>query len=134
VQSHRPEDGALRGSLRPRGPVQFELGEERRDGYVVLSVSGELDVLTAPRLAGTLLQMIRQEEGDMVIDLSQTRFIDSVGLHALLNAQRRLTRRGRRLAVIVRPGQVSEMIELARLVETLGAVPSWDELRRRRVA
>jgi len=114
--------------------VQFELREERRDGYIVLSVDGELDVLTAPRLAGTLLQTIRQEPGDVVIDLSQTRFIDSVGLHALLNAQRRLTRRGRHLAVIVGPGQVSEMIELARLVETLGVVPSWDELRQRRVA
>jgi anti-sigma B factor antagonist len=134
VESDRPQDGALRGSLRPRGPVQFELREERRDGYIVLGVTGELDVLTAPRLARTLLQTIREEPGDVVIDLTETRFIDSVGLHALLNAQRRLTRRARHLAVIVGPGQVSEMIELARLAETLDAVPSWDELRHRRVA
>jgi len=127
-------DGPLRGSLRPRGPVQFEIAQHRRDGYIGVSVSGELDVLTAPRLANTLLPLIRQDPGNVVIDLSQARFIDSVGLHALLNAQRRLTRRGHRLAVIAGPGQVRDMIELARLSDTLGLVFSWDELRQRRVA
>lgn len=106
----------------------------RRDGYVVLTVTGELDVLTAPRLAGTLLQVIREEPGDVAIDLTETRFIDSVGLHALLNAQRRLTRRGRHLAVIAGPGQVSDMIELARLADTLGAVSSSEDLRQGRVS
>jgi anti-anti-sigma factor len=75
--------------------------------------------MTAPRLSAQLETILRGREGDVVVDLRQTTFLDSAGLHVLLNAARRLTRRSRRLEVLCGPGPVRHVIELARLGETL---------------
>lgn len=112
----------------PADPVDFELVEQRSGDGLVLRVAGELDVVTARPLAARLAELAKQPLESLVIDLNDTRFIDSSGLHLLLNARRRLTRRGRVFAVICDDGPVRTAIELARLGETLGLVRSSDEL------
>jgi|SRR5947209_15580888 len=114
----------LSTSLRPRGPVRLGLSADHdADGTTVVHMTGELDVLTAPKLAARLDEALRRDAGDVHVDLRDVEFIDSAGLHVLLNAQRRLTRRSRRLSVLCGPGPVRRVIELARLVETLGVIP-----------
>jgi anti-anti-sigma factor len=66
-----------------------------------------------------LVRLLHTSQGDIVLDLNDTLFIDSAGLHVLLNTQRRLTRRNRKLRVICGSGPVRRVIELARLVDTL---------------
>lgn len=75
--------------------------------------------MTAPQLSSQLDAILRGRDGDVVVDLSQATFLDSAGLHVLLNAARRLTRRSRRLQVACSPGEVRRVIEMARLGETL---------------
>lgn len=113
----------LADSLRPRGPAQLDLTESEHDDGTYLLAQGEVDVLTAPKLAISLLKILHTAQGDVTLDLSETVFIDSAGLHVLLNAQRRLTRRGRTLRVICGSGPVRRVIELARLVDTLNVEP-----------
>ena len=96
-------------------------------GATVVVVSGELDVLTAPKLNRWVDDVIRRGEGNVVIDLSEAGFIDSLGLHTLLNLQRRLSRHSRSLAVICGEGPVRRAIELARLEDALGVVSSLAE-------
>lgn len=110
----------LGDSLRPRGPFLLELSEEVEGDRTLIRARGEVDVVTAPKLAGRLDTILRGDGRDVVVDLSGTEFLDSAGLHVLLNAQRRLTRRSRRLRVVCGPGPVRQVIELARLIETLG--------------
>ena len=93
----------------------------------------DLDLLTSPELGARLDGLVRDGTGDIVVDLSRTGFIDTAALHVLLSAQRRLTRESRSLAVVCVPGPVRRLIELTRLVETLGVVASIDEHRRRAV-
>ena len=119
-------DPPLRRSLRPRGPVRFRVSEHRKAGTHVLRVDGELDVLTAPKLAAELYSVIRKNDGNLAIDLRHAVFIDSAGLHILMSAHRRLTRASRRMWVVCGEGPVRRVIELARLVETLGVVPSLE--------
>ena len=66
----------------------------------------------------------RRHRGDVVLDLRGTVFIDSVGLHVLLSAYRRLARASRRLSVVCDEGPVRRVLEGARLIETLGVVSS----------
>jgi anti-anti-sigma factor len=99
----------------------------------VVSVAGELDVLTIPRLATTLDDIVRRHHGDVVMDLIRTEFIDSLGLHALLTVQRRLAERSRRLTVIC-DGTVRHSIELARLTDALGVVGSFAEYESHRAS
>jgi anti-sigma B factor antagonist len=123
----RDED-PLRRELRPSGPVKLALTESRRSGATVIAVSGELDVLTAPKVATQLDEVVRTRAGDVVVDLRETEFIDSSGLFVLLNARRRLTRLSRRLTVLCPPGAVRRVLELSRLIETLGVVSDPGEI------
>jgi anti-sigma B factor antagonist len=121
-------------SLRPRGPVELALSTRHAAEATVVTVTGELDVLTARRLMPQLDDIVRKQTGDAVIDLSRAEFIDSFGLTVLLGTQRRLERQARSLTVICGEGPVRRAIEFARLIEPLGVVPSLAEydLRRER--
>ena len=68
---------SLREALRPPGPVKFEVRELRLAGVITLAVAGELDLLTAPKLAARVGGLMRREPGDVVVDLAETQFIDS---------------------------------------------------------
>jgi anti-sigma B factor antagonist len=102
--------------------VRFAVSEQEQPGAAVVRVEGELDVLTAPQLAARLAAVTRRHTGDVVVDLRGTVFIDSVGLHVLLSAYRRLARASRRLSVVCDEGPVRRVFERARLLERLGIV------------
>ena len=96
--TRRPDD-PLSAVRSVRGARFSWRSSTRHDAHeTVVSVAGELDILTIPRLATTLDDIVRRRHGDVVIDLTRTEFIDSLGLHALLNVQRRLAERARRLS------------------------------------
>lgn len=119
--------GRLRDSLRPSGPVQFAVDQYKQPDETVLAVRGELDLMTAPRFGAMIGECVRSGHGNVLVDLTQLSFIDSTGLHVLLNAQRRLTRQSRRLKVKCSPGTVRRAFELSRLAETFGLDPDGAE-------
>ena len=129
--NHRADHATLGRSLRPRGPIHLDLSTREAPEAIVITVTGELDLLTARRLTPQLDNVVRRMQGDAVIDLSQAEFIDSFALTVLLNTQRRLARQGRTLTVICGEGPVRRAIEFARLLETLGVVPSLAEYKQR---
>ncbi len=116
------DDHALVDEPCPRGPAQLTIDGERAEAQIRLVLGGELDLLTASQFSARVDDVVSREPGDLEVDLRKLRFVDSAGLHILLNAQRRLIRRGRRLTVRCRPGPVERAIQLARLSETLGVV------------
>ena len=61
----------------------------RRDGdTAILKLHGDLDIATAPELAELCQSVHEQGARDVVIDLTETTFLDSAGLRALIGAQR----------------------------------------------
>ncbi len=129
-----PRSPNTRAFVAPRGPIQLALTTRHGSTATVVTITGELDVLTARRLMPQLDDIVRRHQGDAVIDLSQAEFIDSFGLTVLLNTQRRLARQGRNLTVICAEGPVRRVIEFARLIEPLGVVPSLAEYNQRRAS
>lgn len=125
------DHAALGRSLRPPGPIQLALSTRQGAEATAVTVTGELDVLTARRLTPQLDDIVRKHQSDVIIDLSQAEFIDSFGLTVLLNTQRRLARQGRSLTVICGEGPVRRAIEFARLLEPLGVVPSIADYKPR---
>jgi anti-anti-sigma factor len=89
----------------------FELTAERYDSVATVAVSGELDLATVPRLSAAVA-----EHGDakvLVLDMTATTFIDSTGVRALLQADRRSA--GSRLVVVAGDGPVRRVLELCEL-------------------
>lgn len=88
-------------------------GIDRRDGGVVLSLAGELDLYNAEEVRGALLEACADEPKVLVVDLEEVRFIDSTALGVLIEARSRMAdRSGFRLAA---PG-----LETRRALEVSG--------------
>jgi anti-sigma B factor antagonist len=79
----------------------------------VLSVSGEIDVASAPLLAEAVDNALHDGALELWIDLTRTDFMDSSGLHALLAARNRVDELNRRLAVICPGGPVRRLFDIA---------------------
>jgi anti-sigma B factor antagonist len=85
----------------------------------VLRVTGEIDMGTAPELSGAVEDALAAGALELWIDLSETAFMDSSGLHVLLEARRTTDRLNRRLAIICPGGPVRRVIELAGMLDHL---------------
>jgi anti-anti-sigma factor len=59
-------------------------------GMPRVRVRGELDFLTAPRLRSALLEVFAAHPGDVVVDLTGTTFMDSIGMSVLIQGAQRL--------------------------------------------
>jgi anti-sigma B factor antagonist len=69
------------------------------DDYVV-AVYGEIDALTAPELMREIERGLAACSETVVVDLTSVRFIDSSGLHALVDAWRRAEQLGKSLRLL----------------------------------
>lgn len=97
----------------------------------IVTVSGELDLLSAPQLTVALDRILSATDRPIAIDLTETTFMDSTGIHALVNASNHARRH---FAVICGPGTVRRTIDLLGLTEPLCVVESLEEYLRRRAA
>lgn len=59
-------------------------------GWTVVTVTGEIDVYTAPRLREELIDVIADGCRRLVVDMNAVTFIDSTGLGVLVGALKRM--------------------------------------------
>lgn len=69
--------------------MELDIRTKREDGTCVLTIAGEIDVYTAPRLKDALVEAIASGCRNLIIDLEGVGFIDSSGLGVLVGALRR---------------------------------------------
>lgn len=93
---------------------------EHHHDVVVISPHGEIDLETAPLLREALLPVLEREIGPVVLDLSEVAFMDSTGVHVLVEALGRLDLQNRRLAIVCREGgQVHRLLAVVGLLDIL---------------
>jgi anti-sigma B factor antagonist len=88
------------------------------DRTTIVAVDGEIHVSTAPEFSGALGASVEDGRTQLVLDLSGVMFIDSTGLSVLLNALRRTTRAGGRMALVCTNPTVLRLFEITRLDST----------------
>ncbi|MDN5916756.1 MAG: STAS domain-containing protein [Pseudonocardia sp.] len=116
---HQPEEsGAVGAAL-----------SAPRDGLTLLTVRGEVDTLTSPRLSTALDNLLAVDTGELAIDLDGVTFLASSGLGVLINAARHASHVQRTLHVVassravLRPLEVTGSAQLFTLVRSLDEVP-----------
>lgn len=110
--------------------IALAVERSRVDGYELLAVAGELDIATAPRMIAALNEAVVDLERPLVVDLSSVGFMDSTGLALLINAYRRVKRRGQGFAIVCPGGPISRVFEIADMVESLHVCPDSASARR----
>jgi anti-anti-sigma factor len=74
-------------TLKPFKGAALSVITLQRQGTTILSVSGEIDLLTAPQLTEAVLEALKAESRCLIIDLTGTTFLSSAGMQVLIDAQ-----------------------------------------------
>lgn len=74
---------------------------DHRDSIGVARLSGDVDISQASALRKQLLDAVRNDDLGLVVDLSEARYIDSVGVSLLFELAERLAGRQQRFAVVM---------------------------------
>jgi anti-sigma B factor antagonist len=84
----------------------FEIRSELKAGNARVTLSGELDLATVPRVQEAVEALLGQGASKLVIDLSRLAFVDSSGLRMFIALNDRAADEGWALALI-RPAEPS---------------------------
>ena len=106
-----------------------------RSGWVLVAVSGRLDMTSAGTLEHKLETVIASGQHRVAIELGQLDYLSSAGLRALMVAAKRLQEVAGTLVLIGLRGTVKDVLELAGLInvfpvfaseaDLLAALPDW---------
>jgi anti-sigma B factor antagonist len=104
-----------------RGPVTHTV----RDGEHVVTVTHDLDVVTAPLAEAAAFEAIARHPARLVFDLSTVEFIDSIGLRSVMRIRVAAEEHRCPLGVLPPPASVHKVFEITGLAESL----PWIEQR-----
>jgi anti-sigma B factor antagonist len=110
-------------------PIDFWIDVEPQRDTVRLIPAGELDIATVGQLQRELDDLIEAGFGQIVIDLRGVEFIDSTGLHALVEAHERAKDEGWQLAIVPGRHVVQQLFEITGMIEQLPFTPSTNGAR-----
>src|SRR3954464_2403043 len=97
-------------------PQLGQIHTARRDDTCLFQLSGEFDLSNAWKIRDALLDTIRTEDRDIVVDLTDVRFMDAQMVRALVTARSEAIARD--VAFVLVPpkdrvvGRVAQLVEL----------------------
>ncbi len=120
-----PPEAPATHTDRLTGPPEtpFDLDMRFVGRRAVLSVTGEIDMTTAPALQEAL-ESAAGQAFEVWLDLTAATFMDSTGIHAVARIRARLVEVDRRLVVICPSGPVLRVFNLTGLDRLLEIHPS----------
>ena len=85
----------------------------------VVTVTGELDVYTAPDLRKALGEAVGEGAMDVVVDLLNVPFVDSMGLGVLVESSKSLKGKGGVLRIVCDDRRIARILEITGLDRVL---------------
>ncbi len=105
----------LHGGAPLSAQFDVSLAEPVIDGSCVVVLSGEADLFGAPRLKEVLLDAIAAGAQRVVVDMTDTHFIDSTTLGVLIGASKRLRPVGGELVLVIDHPPIRKIFEITLL-------------------
>ncbi|MEP9364890.1 STAS domain-containing protein [Nocardioides sp. CN2-186] len=101
--------------------------DEQAGTTTVVRCAGEIDIATVPYLRDRLQQLQIDGPSDLVIELEQVTFIDSVGLGALIGAHKRARVLQGTFTIVCTCRPVLRVLSATALDRVFRVVPTMDE-------
>jgi anti-sigma B factor antagonist len=108
----------------------FAIDEQPDGERLVVGVRGEIDLFTAPELKRVLTEAIESGRVRIVIDLTDTTFLDSTALGVLIGAVKRLRSRDGALALVNVDENIAKTFEITGLDQIFTIVATREEALR----
>jgi anti-anti-sigma factor len=94
----------------------------------IIAPTGDLDMYTAADLRPKLEAIATDPSARLVVDLSDTDFIDSTGLGSIVQVWKRLARQGRTMAIVAPRGTAAAvLLEMSGLGRMLPVYETRDD-------
>ena len=108
--------------------MNFDIQTEQisSDAYIV-SLTGEVDLYTAPEFKQQLLEVIAQGGKEVVVDFSNTTFIDSTTLGVLVGGVKRLRTSDGQLSLVCSDRNITKIFEITGLDRVFTIYPTRDD-------
>ena len=110
--------------------MDLGLVERQQDGWTVLTVSGEIDIATAPSLRERLHALLADDKRRLVIDLDDVGFLDSTALGVLVGALKRARMEDGEVRIACAQPRVLKVFEITRLDSAFDLFDSVEEALR----
>ena len=108
--------------------IEFGISKRRVDDATsVISVSGEIDLFTAPEFKQRVSAPIDEGRTHVIVDLTETTFIDSSSLGVLIGAHRRLRRLEGQLVIVCSNDAIVKTFRITGLDGVFTIVDRLDE-------
>jgi anti-sigma B factor antagonist len=105
----------------------FSVAIEREGDVAVVAVHGEADLATVPEFATYLWRVIDAAEPRVLVDLCETRFIDSKMVELLLSAAARVRQYDGAMAIACGSENICRVLELCGVARTIAVRPVRDD-------
>jgi anti-sigma B factor antagonist len=101
--------------------------EERLEGVVIAAVEGEIDASNVSDIADRVRLMLSNRSETLVVDLTQTTYLDSAGLNMLFRFGTDLQQRQQALLLVVAPSSpIARMLAITGLDAAVPTFPTRD--------
>ena len=108
--------------------MNFDIKTERiADDVYVISLAGEVDLYTAPEFKQQLLEVIGQGGKQVIVDFTNTTFIDSTTLGVLVGGVKRLRTNDGQLSLVCSDRNITKIFEITGLDRVFAIHPTREE-------
>ena len=105
--------------------MNFDIHTERLSGDAyVISLRGEVDLYTAPEFKQQLLDVIGNGAKQVIVDFSETTFIDSTTLGVLVGGVKRLRTNDGQLSLVCSDRNITKIFEITGLDRVFTIYPT----------
>lgn len=109
-------------------PELARLSMERHGDTALAKVAGEVDASNVDDLSAELLDSVPNDVRGMILDLSETSYIDSSGISLIFDAAARLRNRRQQLRLVVTPSSfVGEVLAAVSMEQSVAIDPGLDD-------
>jgi anti-sigma B factor antagonist len=98
--------------------------EQLGDDAYLISLTGEVDLYTAPEFKKELLDAISQGAKQVIVDFSETTFIDSTTLGVLVGGVKRLRMNDGQLSLVCSDRNITKIFEITGLDRVFTIYPN----------
>jgi anti-sigma B factor antagonist len=91
----------------------MECNTNNQDGFVVVSLGGDVDLASSPTAREAILSSL--EQGDVLVDLSAVNYIDSSGVASLVEGYQNAKDKSRRFGLVGVSESAIMVLQLAHL-------------------
>lgn len=85
------------------------------EGRMVVEVTGEIDVYTAPKLREALLNLVESGNYRLIVDMEGVEFLDSTGLGVLVGGLKRVRAHDGAIDIVCTQGRILRIFKITGL-------------------